>query len=379
MKRWWTPGALCGARLMGGTRANGYPRGMHLLTVVGARPQFIKLAPFSAEARRRGHRETILHTGQHYDEGMSARFFDELGIAAPDVNLQVGSGAHGAMTARALEGIEAEILHRKPDVVVVFGDTNSTLAGALAAAKLGVRSAHVEAGLRSFDRTMPEEINRVVADHCCDLLLAPNETGRRNLEAEGLAAKTVVSGDIMVDALYSASDRARPTAEVLAGLGLPLEFYCLLTVHRAANTDDPARLRAIFAGLSGAGALVFPMHPRTRAAMAANGVSLPANVHAVEPLGYLDTVSLARGAHAVVTDSGGLQKEAYLLETPCVTLRDNTEWTETLELGWNVLVGAGTDAIRAAIAHPPRGAAHPPIYGDGDAAARILAAIERLE
>lgn len=352
---------------------------MHLLTVVGARPQFIKLAPFSAEARRRRHRETILHTGQHYDEGMSARFFGELGIAEPDVNLQVGSGAHGAVTARALEGIETEILRRKPDIVVVFGDTNSTLAGALAAAKLGVRSAHVEAGLRSFDRTMPEEINRVVADHCCDLLLSPNETGRRNLEAEGLAAKTVVTGDIMVDALYIARDRARPAAEVLAGLGLPAEPYCLLTVHRAANTDDPARLRAIFAGLGGAGTVVFPVHPRTRAAMAANGAPLPGNVHPVEPLGYLDTVSLARGAQAVVTDSGGLQKEAYLLETPCVTLRDNTEWTETLELGWNVLVGAGTEAIRAAIAHPPRGTTHPPVYGDGHAAARILEAIEGLE
>ncbi|MGI8927369.1 MAG: non-hydrolyzing UDP-N-acetylglucosamine 2-epimerase [Tepidiformaceae bacterium] len=351
---------------------------MHLLTVVGARPQFIKLAPFSAEARRRGHRETILHTGQHYDEGMSARFFDELGIAEPDVNLHVGSGAHGAMTARALEGIEAEILRRKPDVVVVFGDTNSTLAGALAAAKLGVRSAHVEAGLRSFDRTMPEEINRVVADHCCDLLLSPTESGRRNLEVEGLGAKALVTGDIMVDALYSARERARPAAEVLESLGVAPGPYFLLTVHRAANTGDAARLRAILAGLSAAGTTVFAVHPRTRAAMAADSVLLPPNVHAVEPLGYLDTVSLARGATAVITDSGGLQKEAYLLETPCVTLRDNTEWTETLELGWNVLVGAGTEAIHAAIAHPPRGAAHPPVYGDGHAAERIVTAIEKL-
>jgi len=351
---------------------------MHLLTVVGARPQFIKLAPFSAEARRRGHRETIVHTGQHYDEGMSGRFFAELGIPLPDVNLEVGSGGHGSMTARALEGIEAEIVRRQPDVVVVFGDTNSTLAGALAAAKLGVRSAHVEAGLRSFDRSMPEEVNRIVADHCCDLLLSPNETGRRNLAAEGLEARTVLTGDIMVDALYDARDRARPAVEVLAGLGLPAEPYCLLTVHRAANADDPARLRAILAGLTGAGLVVFPVHPRTRGAMAANGISLPANVHGLEPLGYLDTVALAGGARAVVTDSGGLQKEAYLLERPCVTLRENTEWPETLELGWNVLVGAGTEAIRAAIAHPPRGATHPPVYGDGHAAGRILAAIEAM-
>ncbi len=348
------------------------------MSVVGARPQFIKLAPFSHEVRRRQHRETIVHTGQHYDEGMSARFFEELAIAEPDVNLQVGSGSHGMMTARALEGIEVEIARWRPDVVVVFGDTNSTLAGALAAAKLGVRSAHVEAGLRSFDRSMPEEINRIVADHCCDLLLTPNENGKRNLQAEGLGARTVVVGDIMVDALYMARERAPRSEEVLRNLALDPGPYFLLTIHRAANTDDAARLRAIFEGLEGAGRMVFPIHPRTRAAIAAEGVRLPANVALVEPLGYFDTVALAGDAVAVVTDSGGLQKEAFLLETPCITLRENTEWVETVELGWNVLVGADPVRIRAALGRAPRGTTHPAVYGAGNAAAQIVDAIEAL-
>lgn len=349
---------------------------MHVMTVVGARPQFIKLAPFSAELRRRGHRESIVHTGQHYDEGMSARFFAELGIPEPDVNLAVGSGAHGAMTARALEGIEREILGRRPDVVVVFGDTNSTLAGALAAAKLHVPAAHVEAGLRSFAREMPEEINRIVADHTCDLLLAPNEVAMRNMAAEGLATRSVLAGDIMVDALLSVRGRAPASAEVLERLGVAAGAYMLLTVHRASNTDDPERLRRIFEGVRGGPTMVFPMHPRTRAVLEDSGIELPGNVRVVEPLGYIDVVALQRDAEAVVTDSGGLQKEAYLLETPCITLRGETEWVETVEFGWNVLVGADAGRIANAIASPPRGATHPAVYGDGTAAATMVSAIE---
>lgn len=349
---------------------------MHILSVVGARPQFIKLAPFSAEARRRGHQETVVHTGQHYDEGMSARFFSELEMPLPTVNLGIGSGSHGQMTARALEGIEAEILSRKPDLVVVFGDTNSTLAGALAAAKLGLFSAHIEAGLRSFVRAMPEEVNRILADHACDLLLAPNEGAMLNLANEGVGAKGRMVGDIMVDSLLYAIARAEPAADVLRRLGVEPGPFVLATVHRASNTDDASKLRAIMEGLSGAGTVVFPLHPRTRQAMARSGLAFPANVRVVEPLGYFDILALQQGARAIATDSGGIQKEAYLLQTPCLTLRDETEWTETVELGWNVLTGADAERIAAALVRPPRGATHPPVYGGGHAAAAILDAIE---
>lgn len=349
---------------------------MHILSVVGARPQFVKLAPFSAEARRRGHHETIIHTGQHYDEGMSARFFRELKIPEPDINLGVGSGNHGAMTARALEGIEDAILQRTPGIVVVFGDTNSTLAGALAAAKLHVPVVHVEAGLRSFNRAMPEEVNRVLVDHCSSLLLAPNETAMRNLRAEGLDQLAINVGDIMVDALFATRAATAPPAAVLDELRIGGGPFALLTVHRAANTDNPARLRDIFAGVAHGPRVIFPVHPRTRAAMRERGISLPANVHPVDPLGYAQLIALAGAATCVITDSGGLQKEAYLLETPCITLREETEWTETVELGWNILAGADAAAVARAIAAPPAGATHPPIYGDGHAAQAILDAVE---
>ncbi len=349
---------------------------LHILSIVGARPQFIKLAPFSAEARRRGHQETVVHTGQHYDEGMSARFFTELDMPPPTVNLGIGSGSHGQMTARALEGIEAEILARKPDAVVVFGDTNSTLAGALAAAKLGVYCAHIEAGLRSYVRAMPEEVNRIVADHTCDLLLAPNLAAMVNLANEGLEAKSRMVGDIMVDSLQYAIVLAEEADTVLTRLGVEPGPFVLATVHRAANTDDPAKLAGIFAGMADAGLVVLPLHPRTKAAIEAQSLSLPPNIRLVEPLGYFDILALQRGARAIATDSGGIQKEAYLLETPCITLREETEWTETVELGWNVLVGADSEAIAQALARPPRGPAHPPVYGDGRAAGAILNAIE---
>ncbi|GAB4337194.1 MAG: UDP-N-acetylglucosamine 2-epimerase (non-hydrolyzing) [Dehalococcoidia bacterium] len=349
---------------------------MHVMPVVGARPQFIKLAPFSAEVRRRGHRETIVHTGQHYDEGMSARFFAELAIPEPDLNLGVGSGSHGEMTARALEGIERLVLDLRPDAVVVFGDTNSTLAGALAAAKAGVFCAHVEAGLRSFDRRMPEEVNRIVADHCCDLLFAPTDDALGNLRREGLANRALVSGDIMVDALLNARDQLPAARDVLAAHGVEPGPYALLTLHRAANVDDPGRLRAILTGVEGARRLVFPVHPRTAGSLARHGIAVPANVATMPPLGHFEVLALVREADAVVTDSGGLQKEAYLLETPCITVRDETEWVETVRLGWNVLAGAESRRIRDALAAPPRGAAHPPVFGEGDAAARIVDALE---
>lgn len=350
---------------------------MHVMSVVGARPQFIKLAPFSAEVRGRGHRETIVHTGQHYDESMSARFFAELGLPEPDANLGVGSASHGVMTARALEGIERLLLERRPDVVVVFGDTNSTLAGALAAAKAQVFAAHIEAGLRSFDRRMPEEVNRVVADHCCDLLLAPTREAMANLEREGLAARAVLTGDIMVDAVVRLGDRVPPAGEVLAALGLEPGPSALLTLHRAGNVDDPDRLRAIFAGIEGTGRLVFPIHPRTAQSIQRHGIGIPENVVTVPPLGYPAMLALVRDATVVVTDSGGLQKEAYLLARPCITVREETEWVETVHLGWNVLVGADSRRIREALAAPPRGTAHPPVFGDGEAAKRIVDALEQ--
>jgi UDP-N-acetylglucosamine 2-epimerase len=281
------------------------------------------------------------------------------------------------MTARALEGIEADLLAYPPRVVVVFGDTNSTLAGALAAAKLGIPVVHVEAGLRSFNRTMPEEINRILVDHASDLLLAPNDVAIANLATEGLRDRAEKAGDIMVDALLAARGRGRSPEAILRELRLTWTPYLFVTVHRASNTDDPRLLRAILAGLEGPLMAVFPVHPRTRAVLDRENMSLPPNVAPVDPLGYVDTVALAAGAEAVVTDSGGLQKEAYLLETPCVTLREDTEWTETVDLDWNVLVGARTEAIRAAIEAPPRGSTHPAVYGDGHAAARMLAAIEQ--
>ena len=350
---------------------------MHVMSVAGARPQFIKLAPFSAEVRRRGHRETIVHTGQHYDEEMSARFFAELAIPEPDVNLGVGPGSHGVMTARAIEGIERVLTDARPDAVVVFGDTDSTLAGALAAVKAGVFCAHVEAGLRSFDRRMPEEINRVVADHCCDLLLAPTAEAMVNLRREGLATRAVVTGDIMVDALLGARERLPAASDVLSIRGIEPGPYALLTLHRAGNVDDPARLRAILAGVEGARRLVFPVHPRTAQSLERHAIAVPANVAPLPPLGYLEVLALVHEAEAVVTDSGGLQKEAYLLETPCITVRDVTEWAETVRLGWNVLAGAERRRIREALAAPPRGATHPPVFGEGDAAGRIVDALER--
>lgn len=350
---------------------------MHIVSVVGARPQFVKLAPFSAVIRRRGHRETIVHTGQHYDEGMSAKFFSELGIPEPDVNLGVGSGTHGTMTARALEGLERELMARNPDVVVVFGDTNSTLAGALAAAKLGIPCVHVEAGLRSFDRSMPEEVNRIVADHVSDLLLAPDEVAMANLAREGLADRAELTGDIMVDTFVAALSRAPDAATLRHRYGLGEGPFAVLTVHRAANTDDPQRLAAILEGLRGGPVTVFPVHPRTRSALERAGLALPENVLAVDPVGYVEMIGLLRAADVVVTDSGGLQKEAYLAGTPCVTLRGTTEWAETVALGWNVLVGTDPGRIREALAHPPYGGARPPIYGDGRAAERMATAIER--
>jgi UDP-GlcNAc3NAcA epimerase len=351
---------------------------MKLVTIVGARPQFIKAAPVSRALRGR-HREVLVHTGQHYDEQMSSVFFQELEIPEPDYQLGIGSGRHGAQTGAMLARIEEVLLAERPDRVVVYGDTNSTLAGALAAAKLGVPLAHVEAGLRSFVRTMPEEINRVVADRLSDRLLCPSRTAVENLAAEGITRGVCEVGDVMVDALALAAQRARSRTDVLARLGLVEKRYLLVTVHRAQNTDEPERLDAIVSALCEAGEpVVFPLHPRTRQALGEEGRArlVESGVTLAEPAGYLDMVRLTEAARLVLTDSGGLQKEAYWLGTPCVTLRDETEWVETVAAGWNRLAGADTERIREAIHSFAPPSARPQLYGSPGAAERVVAALE---
>jgi UDP-N-acetylglucosamine 2-epimerase len=318
---------------------------MKVVSVVGARPQFIKAAILSQSLRSR-HREILVHTGQHYDDRMSAVFFEELGLAQPDINLGVGSGPHGQQTGAMLAGIEKVIQTESPNWVVVYGDTNSTLAGALAAAKLNVPIAHVEAGLRSFNRMMPEEINRVIADHLSRLLFCPSQSAAQNLSVEGIREGVYVVGDLMWETHMSAADRARERSTILYDQKLSGSDYVLVTIHRAENTDDPARLRRIIEALRQLETVVvFPVHPRTRKAISLLGCELPESVRMIDPVGYLDMIELERCARTILTDSGGVQKEAYWLRVPCVTLRDETEWTETLEAGWNQLSGTQTERI----------------------------------
>ena len=353
---------------------------MKVLSVVGARPQFVKCAPVSREVRK-VHEEVLVHTGQHYDYLLSAVFFRDLGIPAPDYHLEIGSGSHGVQTGRMLAAIEEVIAKEEPDMVLVYGDTNSTLAGALAAAKMHVPVAHVEAGLRSFDRRMPEEVNRVLTDHCSDILFCPTATAVANLAAEGVTAGVHLTGDVMVDALRENLPLAEERSTALTDLGLSPKAYFLATVHRAGNTDDPAALRAIMAAFARLdGPVIFPAHPRTQKKLAEYGIELAANVRIVEPLPYFDMLAALAGARAVLTDSGGIQKEAYILEVPCVTLRENTEWVETLEDGWNVLTGADTNRIVAeADAAGDARRRHSARFGDGHAAERIAAIIAEYQ
>jgi UDP-N-acetylglucosamine 2-epimerase len=350
---------------------------MKIVTVVGARPQFIKAAPLSRALRRNpATHEFLLHTGQHYDDAMSAVFFRELDLPQPDLNLGVGSGSHAAQTAQMLQGIEAVLIQERPDSLLIYGDTNSTLAGALAAAKLHIPVAHVEAGLRSYDRTMPEEINRVVADQLATLLFCPTEGARANLAAEGITAGVHVVGDVMYDSLQANLVLAAQRPAPAAVRDLPNRGYLLVTVHRAANTDDPAQLRAIVTALNALDEpVIFPVHPRTRAALAA-GLPLRPHVRAIDPVGPLDMLRLEQGARLILTDSGGVQKEAYWLAVPCLTLRDETEWVETVAHGWNVLVGTDPARIIAAVATFAPPGTPPPLYGTGHAAEAIAAILE---
>ncbi len=352
---------------------------MRVLTVVGARPQFVKAAAFSRVVRQR-HSEILVHTGQHYDPSMSDVFFEELALQQPDHHLGVGSGSHGAQTAQMLERLEAVMQREAPDVVVIYGDTNSTLAGALAAAKLAIPVAHVEAGLRSYVRDMPEEINRLVADRLSTYLFAPTDNAVANLAREGMLAGVTMTGDIMYDVLLRHVAAADEKSRVLRDLALEPGGYVLATVHRAANTDDPRRLAEIFDALALLREpVVVPLHPRTRAALLRTDIEVEAPVRIVEPVGYLDMLALERHARMVLTDSGGVQKEAYLLGVPCVTLRDETEWVETLGGGWNALAGADSERILAAArrARPP--GEPPPVFGDGHAAEKMVAALEQGE
>lgn len=310
-----------------------------VVTVVGARPQFVKAAVLTRALRvRRDFIEVLVHTGQHHDPELSEVLFTELGIPAPDHHLGIAGGSHAEMTGRMLPALEAVIVAERPDLVVIFGDTNSTLAGALAASKLHVPLAHVEAGLRSYDRRMPEEVNRVVADHLSELLLCPTHTAVANLAAEGILEGVHHVGDVMYDAALHTAGQAQQRLSVLDALGVTGPF-ALLTVHRAENTEDAPRLRALLDYVRSEAhdmAVVFPMHPRTRAAVERFGISLDGWL-TVPPVSYLDMVQLLQAAEVVFTDSGGLQKEAYFHRVPCVTLRETTEWVETLEAGWNRL------------------------------------------
>jgi UDP-GlcNAc3NAcA epimerase len=351
---------------------------VRILTVVGNRPQFIKAAAVSGLLRER-HEEILVHTGQHYDDALSSVFFRELGLARPDRELHIGDGSNTSQTARMLSALEPLLGETRPDAVLVYGDTNSTLAGALAGAQAGFGVIHVEAGMRSFDRTMPEERNRVLSDHLSDLLLCSSESAAEHLRAESIAGHVEVVGDVMVDVAMRWQPAARADAQTTAAHGVMPGSYLLLTAHRAGNVDDPARLGALVELI---GALpepvLFPLHPRTRARLLEGGrmaalEALPGLI-VTEPLGYAEFSALVCQARAVLTDSGGVQKEAYLAGVPCLTLRANTEWTETVQTGWNTLVDLDAAAAVAALERP-RPEERPQLYGDGHAAERCVAAI----
>ncbi len=354
---------------------------MKILTVVGNRPQFIKAAAVSGPLRA-AHEEVLVHTGQHYDDALSKVFFSELGLPAPERELGIGGGSNTSQTARMLAALEPLIAEIEPDAVLVYGDTNSTLAGALVAAQRGVRVVHVEAGMRSFDRAMPEELNRVLVDHMSELLLCSSELAAENLRAESAQGTIEVVGDVMIDVAFHWQSAAPATSEALAARDLTPGDYLLLTAHRAGNVDDPERLRAlvdVVAALQGR--VVFPVHPRTRARLHQAGLlanlELLDGVLLCDPLGYVEFSALLRGARAVLTDSGGVQKEAYLAGVRCITLRSTTEWVETVETGWNTLVDLDGERALTALARPaPQN--HPQLYGDGKAAERVVAAIGRL-
>ena len=352
---------------------------MRVLTVIGNRPQFIKAAAVSGPLRDVAD-EVLVHTGQHYDDALSQVFFDELGLPRPEHRLELGGGTNTAQTARMLAALEPLLENERPALVLVYGDTNSTLAGALAGAQARIPVAHVEAGMRSYDRTMPEELNRVLTDHASDLLLCSSEAPAAILRGEGVGGEIEVVGDVMVDVAQLLGPRAAARTETLERFGVTPGEYVLATAHRAGNVDDPARLERLVALLEAVPyPVVLPLHPRTAARLDAVGLRSRlerGGVLLAPPLGYLDLTALLLRARAVLTDSGGVQKEAYLAGVPCVTLRAETEWTETVEAGWNVTVDLDAAAAVAALGRPVP-AERPPLYGDGNAGARVVAALAR--
>jgi len=348
---------------------------VRIVTIIGNRPQFVKAAAVSRLLRER-HEELIVHTGQHYDDELSRVFFEELGIPAPDRELGAGSGTNTEQTARILGALEPVLADLRPGLVLVYGDTNSTLAGALAAAQAGIPVGHVESGMRSFDRSMPEELNRVLTDHASDLLLCSTQTAIDNLAREGVRGETHLVGDVMADVSVAFREIAAERSTIAADLGVEPGAYLVVTAHRAGNVDDPARLERLVELIAALPRpVVFPLHPRTRTRLEAAGLlERLEGVTVVAPLGYLDFLELARHARAILTDSGGVQKEAYLLGVPCVTLRDTTEWVETVEVGWNVLVDLDPEAALAALKRTPP-AERPELYGGGHAAERVRDAV----
>lgn len=341
-----------------------------VLNVVGARPQFVKAAAVCRALRGRSDlTDVLVHTGQHHDPEMSDVFFTQLGLPQPDRSLGIGGGSHGVMTGRLLEALEAAMLEEQPSLVLVYGDTNTTLAAALAAAKLQIPVGHVEGGMRSFNRSMPEEINRVMSDHLASIHLCSTPVAVANLAAEGITEGVHLVGDVMCDILQLSLPHAADA--ILDEIGVGVGGYFAMTLHRAGNTDDPARLEALLTAAAKMPApVVFPVHPRTRKAMDAAGIKAEGALRLVPPVGYFEFLALQRGARAIITDSGGVQKEAYMLGVPCITMRADTEWTETVDAGWNVLVDADGAAMLAAADRTPP-AARPDLYGDGHAADTI--------
>ena len=350
---------------------------MRVMTIVGARPQFIKAAPVCFALRDAGIQEILVHTGQHYDDLMSEVFFREMGIPIPNHNLGTGSGSHGHQPGEMLIKIEELLLIERPDMMLVYGDTNSTLAGALAACKLNLPIAHIEAGLRSFNRSMPEEHNRVLTDHCASLLFCPTSTAVQNLAAENITKGVHWVGDTMLDAVQMFTPIAERQSRIMESLGLSSKGYYLATVHRPYNTDDPAMMKIIADAFSSLDApVVFPVHPRTHARLKDVGIVLAANVKTIDPVGYLDMLVLQRHARVIITDSGGVQKEACFAGTPCVTLRPETEWVETVESGWNILAWGKAEKIVVAVhLQESMTGASVTVFGDGKSSIHIASHI----